>query len=540
MHGLMMDIPLTVPSIIDFAERNFPNVEIVSVTEDNPDHRYTYRDCARRVRKLANALTNSGIQPGDRIATLAWNDYRHLEMYYAISGIGAINHTINPRLFPEQIAYIINHAEDRFVFVDPLLLPILENLQDKLSTIEKVIVLTDSKHMPETRLNNVFCYEDYISGMSDEFFWSNLDEKGASSLCYTSGTTGNPKGVLYSHRSTVLHSYSISLPNTFGFSLRDTMLLIVPMFHVNGWGVPYAALMNGAKLILPGSKMGDEKILHKLMVEEGVTISAGVPTVWLSLLAYLEREGRTTPSLNRIIVGGAACPLSIIEEFADKHGVHVHHAWGMTELGVGTFNLLTPDMETLDEQQLNQINQKQGRELFGVEMKIVDEVGTDLPRDGKSPGSLKIRGPYVCNDYYRTDQDDNTFDSEGWLNTGDVATIDRYGFMQITDRAKDVIKSGGEWISSIDLENTAVGHPQVLEAAVIGVPHPKWTERPLLILVRKDKKLVKEEIIEWLKDKVPGWWLPEDVVFVESIPHTATGKIQKSELREQFKSYTSS
>jgi 3-(methylthio)propionyl---CoA ligase len=539
MNGLMMNTPLTITSILRHAEINHPDAEIVSVTTDNPRHRYTYTDAFRRTRQLANALTAYGINIGDRVATLAWNDYRHFELYYAISCTGTITHTINPRLFPEQISYIINHAEDRLIFVDPLIVPTIEAIKDELNTVESYIIMTDEAHMPQTSLDNVQCYETFIAEASDEFDWPEIDENTASGLCYTSGTTGNPKGVLYSHRANVLHSYAALSPDVFNFSVGDVVMPVVPMFHVNAWGIPHAAPMVGAKLVLPGPKMGDGAVLQALIEEEQVSFSAGVPTIWLALLEYLSESGKSISSLNRVLIGGSACPESVMREFQDKHGVSVNHAWGMTETGpLGTVNTLKAGMDQLPEEELLKIKLKQGRILFGIETKIVDDDNNELPRDGIASGLLKVRGPWVCRDYFKMEGESDVHDEDGWFATGDVATLDPEGYMQITDRAKDVIKSGGEWISSIDLENAAVGHPKIVEAAVIGIAHPKWTERPLLIVVRKKgEEVEKEEILDWLKDKVAKWWLPDDVAFVDEIPHTATGKILKLELRKQFGNY---
>jgi len=539
MYGLMMDVPLTITSIMRHAEINHGDAEIVSVTADNPRHRYSYRDAFRRVRRLAAALVDYGIETGNRIATLAWNDYRHFELYYGVSGLGAVTHTINPRLFPDQIAFIINHAGDRLVFVDPLILPVLEALVEKLTTVETFIVLADEANMPETSLPDARCYESFIDGFSDSFDWPELDENTASSLCYTSGTTGNPKGVLYSHRANVLHSYASATPDVFNFTVGDAAMPVVPMFHVNAWGIPYAAPMVGVKIVFPGPKMGDAAVLQSLIETEKVTFTAGVPTVWLGLLRYLDESGKSISSLRRMIIGGAACPESMIRDFQDKHGVMVHHAWGMTEMSpLGTVNTLKAHMQSLPEDEQMRVRVKQGRALYGIEMKIVDDANNELPRDGETAGLLKVRGPWVCRDYYRMEGESDVHDRDGWFSTGDVATIDAEGYMQITDRAKDVIKSGGEWISSIELENAAVGHPGVMEAAVIGVPHPKWAERPLmLVVVRPGETVTKDEIRQWLGGRVAKWWLPDDVVFVEEIPHTATGKILKLALREQFKDY---
>ena len=533
----MMDTPLLISGIMRFADANFGHREIVSITADNPLHRYTYADAFRRARQAANVLDRLGVQQGDRLATLAWNDYRHFELYYAISCFGAVCHTVNPRLFGEQIEYIINHAEDQYVFIDVAFVMLLEQMQARLETVRGFIVLTDSEHMPETKLRNAMCYENLLAQESDSYDWPKLDERTASALCYTSGTTGNPKGVLFNHRATLLHAYAEALPDVFNLSVMECVCPVVPMFHVNAWGTPYAVPMVGAKLVLPGPKMGDGQVLHELMEREGVTLSLGVPTVWLGLLAYLDESGKTLSSLKRVCIGGAACPASVIEKFRDQHQVYVHQAWGMTEMTpLGTFNTLKPGMPDLPQDELIGIQIKQGRGVCGVEMKITDDDNNDLPWDGKALGALKVRGPWVCNGYFGGEE--ANIDAEGWFDTGDVATIDPEGFMLITDRTKDVIKSGGEWISSITLENTAVDHPQVVEAAVIGVIHQKWGERPLLIVVRQPgTDFNKTEMLSWFDGKIAKWWIPDDVVFVDELPHTATGKIRKVELREQFQDY---
>ncbi len=536
MLGLMMDRQLTITSIMEYANSNHPEAEIVSVTCDDSRHRHTYGDAFRRTRRLANALLDYGIQPGERIATFAWNDYRHFELYYAIAGIGAVTHTVNPRLFPDQITYIVNHAEDRLVFVDPLIVPTLEKIKDDLPCIEAYIILTDDDHMPDTELKNAQSYESFISSHPDRIDWPDLDEKTACCLCYTSGTTGNPKGVLYHHRSMVLHTLVGISTDCFGLSARDVVMAVVPMFHVNAWGLAYGAPIAGAKLVFPGPKMGDGATLQALIEEEEVTYSAGVPTVWLNLLKYLDETGKQVDTLKRVVIGGAACPRSIMEELEDRYRVYVNHAWGMTEMSpLGTFNTLKPDMLKLSREEQYAIREKQGRVLYGVEMKIVDDDNNELPRDGQSTGLIKVRGPFICSDYYKTGVPSDAHDEDGWFSTGDVGSLDPRGYLQITDRSKDVIKSGGEWISSIELENEAVGHPDVAEAAVIGVPHPKWGERPLLIIVRREgSELSKEAMLDWLQDKVAKWWLPDDVAWVDEIPHTATGKIQKTELRKRF------
>ena len=536
MQGLMMDRQLTITSIMEHADNNHPNAEIVSVTCDSPRHRYTYADAFRRTRRLAHALIDYGIQQGDRIATFAWNDYRHFELYYGIAGVGAVTHTVNPRLFPDQITYIVNHAEDRLVFIDPLIVPVLKKIRDDLPSVEAYIILTDDDNMPDTGLKNAQSYESFIGSQPDRIDWPELDEKTACCLCYTSGTTGNPKGVLYHHRSMVLHTLIGISTDCFDLSVRDVVMPVVPMFHVNAWGLAYGAPVAGTKLVLPGPKMGDGATLQALIEEEEVTYSAGVPTVWLNLLKYLDETGRQVGTLKRVVIGGSACPRSIMEEFEERHGVYVNHAWGMTEMSpLGTFNTLKPEMQKLSREEQFAIREKQGRALYGVEMKIVDDENNELPWDGQSTGLLKVRGPFICSDYYNTGVPSDVHDGDGWFSTGDVGSIDAEGYLQITDRSKDVIKSGGEWISSIDLENTAVGHPDVAEAAVIGVPHPKWSERPLLVVVRKEgSEVSREAILDWLRDKVAKWWLPDDVVFVDEIPHTATGKIQKTELRKRF------
>jgi fatty-acyl-CoA synthase len=539
MYGLMMDLPLTVTAIMRHVERSRPDEEVVSVTCDNPRHRSTYGQTFRRARQLANALTAFGIRPADRVGTLAWNDHRHFELYYAVSCMGAITHTINPRLFPEQIAWIINHAGGRVLFVDPLIWPVIEKLRPQLTLVAAIILLTDRVHMPAVSADDVFCYEEFIGLQSDDFSWPELDERSACTLCYTSGTTGHPKGVLYSHRSQVLHSLFASAVDALALSARDVVMPVVPMFHVNAWGICYAASMVGAKLVLPGPKMGDGGTLQDLIETEQVTFSAGVPTVWMALLDYLRRTGKRIDSLQRVVIGGSACPWSVMEEFERVHHVHVHHAWGMTEMSpLGTVNHPIRGSELLSADERKARLMKQGRAMFGVEMKVVNDAGEELPHDGKSAGVLKVRGPTVCAQYFQEQAPGPAHAEPGWFATGDVAHIDHDGYLQITDRSKDVIKSGGEWISSIDLENVAMGHPAVAEAAVIAVPHPKWTERPLLVLVpRPDHTATREEVLEFLRARVPKWWLPDDVVFVSEIPHTATGKMLKTELRKQFADY---
>ncbi|WP_246864648.1 long-chain fatty acid--CoA ligase [Spongiibacter thalassae] len=534
----MMTSQLTINMLMRHAEKVHGNTEIVSVTADNPRHRQTYREAFRRVRRLANVLKALGLEQQDTVATLAWNDYRHFEIYYAVSCSGMICHTINPRLFPEQIEYIVNHARDQWVFVDATMVKLLEPLQDKLPEVKGFVVLSDEAHMPETSLRNVHCYEALLAEASEEFEFPEFDENTPSALCYTSGTTGNPKGVLYTHRSTILHCYASVAPDVFGLSVRDTTMPIVPMFHVNGWAVVYSAPMVGAKLVMPGPKMGDGETLCQLINEEKVTASAGVPTVWLALLDYLKASGKKVDSLERLTVGGAACPFSIIQTFRDRYQVRVQQGWGMTELNpLGTYNgNFSPEVEALPQAEQDQLLVSQGRPVFGIELKIVDEDNNELPWDGKSSGAVKARGPWVVGDYYR--YDGQTLDDDGWFETGDVACFDERGYMHITDRLKDVIKSGGEWISSIELENCAVDHPDVAEAAVVGIPHPKWTERPLLLVVLNDgASLTEAEMLAWFDGKVAKWWVPGACVFVDSLPHTATGKLSKKDIRAEYKDF---
>lgn len=539
MRGLMMDSPLLISAIVRHAARNYPDREIVSVTGDNPQHRYKFSDCIQRIHQLANALDKLDLAQGDRVATLAWNDYRHLEAYYGIGGAGYVCHTINPRLFPEQIIFIINHAEDKWILTDPMFVPLLEKIADKTPHVEGYIILTSEDQMPQTSLKNAISYEALIEHESDVYEWPELDERTAVALCYTSGTTGDPKGVLYSQRSTVLHAYAGIAPDVMNLSMRDCVLPVVPLFHVNAWGVPYAALMVGTKLVLPGPKMGDGETLYALMEAEGVTLALGVPTVWRALLQYMEANGKRLNKLQRTVIGGAAVPESMIREFRDKHDVVVHQGWGMTEMSpLGTLNSPKVGMEDLSPDDMIALQAKAGRGIFGVEMRIVDDDQNELPWDGVAFGALQVRGPWVCSDYYKLEGSTDSHTDDGWFDTGDVAKIDTEGYMQITDRTKDVIKSGGEWISSIDIENVAMGHPSVAEAAVIGVAHPKWTERPLLIVIKAaGADLTKEEMLQWFDGKIVKWWYPDDVLFVDEMPHTATGKIQKVKLRQQFADY---
>ena len=539
MHGLMMDTPLLISSIVENADINFHNREIVSVTADESLHRYTYKDCFRRVRKLANALEKLGLSHGDRVATMAWNDYRHLEAYYAIGGAGYVCHTINPRLFPEQIVFMINHAEDKWLMIDPLFIPLIEKIASEIQNVKGFIVMGDEDTIKNTTLNNVISYESFIKEESDEYKWPLLDERSAMGLCYTSGTTGDPKGVLYNHRATILHAYALIAPDAMNLSNRDCILPVVPLFHVNSWGSPYGAMMVGSKIVYPGPKMADGETLYNLMEEEKVTVSLGVPTVWMVLLQYAAKHNKKLNSLQRTIIGGAAVPESMIRDFQDNHDVFVQQAWGMTEMTpLGTVMSLKHGMENLTNDELVSLQTKQGRGMFGVEMRIVDDNQEVLPWDGIAYGALQVKGPWICSDYYKLDGSAQAHTDDGWFDTGDVAKIDPEGYMQITDRTKDVIKSGGEWISSIEIENTAMGHPAIAEAAVIGVAHEKWTERPLLVAVKvKDQKISKKEVLSFLDGKIAKWWMPDDVIFIEEIPHTATGKIKKTALREQFVDY---
>jgi len=538
MLGLMQDRPLLISSLIEHAGLYHGDVEIVSRSVEGPIHRTNYREVQLRSKKLAQALEKLGVVLGDRVATLAWNTYRHLECYYGVSGIGAILHTINPRLFPEQISYIANHAEDKYLLTDLTFVPLLEEIADQLESVKGIIIMTDRAHMPETTIPNVICYEELLDGEDGEFSWPSFDERTASSLCYTSGTTGNPKGVLYAHRSTVLHSMSTASPDVMGLCNQDCVLVVVPMFHANSWGIAYSAPMGGAKLVLPGKEL-DGVSVYELMDQEQVTISAGVPTVWLMLLQHLKENNLTLPYMNRTVIGGSAAPRSMIETFEDDYDVQVLHAWGMTEMSpLGTIGNMTKEISQMSRERQVNYKIKQGRVLYGVDLKITDDDGNDLPRDGEAFGHLMVRGPWITSGYFKG-EGGQVIDEDGWFDTGDVATLDPRGFMQITDRAKDVIKSGGEWISSIDLENLAVGHADVVEAAVIGILHPKWDERPLLVIIKKPgSELTKDDLLAFMDGKIAKWWMPDDVAFVDEIPHTATGKIQKTTLREQFKDYT--
>jgi len=536
MLGLMQDWPLLCHRIIDHAAVNHAERCVHSRSLEGTLETTTYAAIRARALKVAKRLERDGIRLGDRVATLAWNGARHLEAWYGIMGIGAVYHTVNPRLFPEQIAWIINHAEPRVLLTDLTFLPLVEKLADKLTTIERHVVLTDAAHLPATSLRNAVAYEDWIGEVDDDFAWKSFDENTAAGMCYTSGTTGNPKGVVYSHRSNVLQAMAIAWPDVFGISCRDVVMPVVPMFHANGWSLALTAPMVGASLVMPGARL-DGASIFELLTRYRVTCTAAVPTVWLALLAYLEAGGGKLPDLRRVVIGGAACPRLIVKAFQDVYGVEVVHAWGMTEMSpLGTVCTIKPDYAGLAGEERLDIQAKQGHAPFTVELQISDDAGRQVARDGKSSGRLKVRGPAVAKAYFKGAG--TILDAEGFFDTGDVATIDPAGYMQITDRAKDIIKSGGEWISSIELENLAVGHPKVAEAAVIGVRHPKWDERPLLVVVlKKDQSASKDDILGFMRGKTADWWLPDDVVFVTEIPHTATGKIQKTALRQQFRDY---
>ncbi|MGI4738934.1 MAG: 3-(methylthio)propionyl-CoA ligase [Janthinobacterium lividum] len=539
MLGLMMQTPLRIAGLLEHAAKWHGTTEIVSrLPEGGPLHRYTYAAAHQRARQLANALTRLGIKDGDRVGTLAWNTHRHFELYYGISGIAAVCHTINPRLFFEQLVYIINHAQDRLLFFDLTFLPLVNKLAPHCPTVEKWVLLTGPEHLPAgSTLPGLASYESLLAAESAEFEWPVFDENTASSLCYTSGTTDEPKGVLYSHRSTLLHSYAASLPDCFNCGARDVILPVVPMFHVNAWGVPYLAALNGCKLVLPGPGL-DAASLYELFESERVTFSAGVPTIWFGLLNYMREGQRRFSTLRKMIVGGASCPPALLRAFDEELGVEIRHAWGMSETSpLGTVSTLKASQLELPEEAQFFLKIKQGRTIFGIDMEIVDGAGQPLPHDGVAFGDLLVRGAFVVSDYFNSPTP-GQLTNDGWFRTGDVATIDPEGFMNITDRSKDVIKSGGEWISSIDLENLAVAHPGIAEAAVIGVPHPKWSERPLLVAVRKpDHEVTEAELLAFLDGKIAPWWRPDAVEFVASLPHTATGKLLKTQLRKDFAGY---
>ena len=536
MLGNMQDGQLLISGLIEHAEIYHTDTEIVSRTVEGPIHRYTLKDAANRSRKLANALGKLGLQQGDVVGTLAWNTFRHFELYFGVSGIGCVVNTVNPRLFPEQLTYIINHAANKYLFVDLTFVPLVESISDSLEGIKGIIVLTDKEHMPETELKNVICYEELIADEPNEYDLPVFDENTASSLCYTSGTTGNPKGVLYSHRSTLLHTWIVSSGNVGKVSSSSVILPVVPMFHVNAWGIPYASAMFGAKLVLPGPMM-DGASIFELIDQEKPDLLMGVPTVWLGLLQYLNETNQTLDSVTTALVGGSAAPRAMIQEFEEKHNVFLMHGWGMTEMSpLGTATSRTAEMDNMDIESRYDLQEKQGKAFFGVEMTIADDEGNELPKDGIAFGRLLVKGPTIVERYFKTNE--SSLDENGWFDTGDVAKIHPEGSMEIVDRSKDVIKSGGEWISSIDLENAAVGHPEVAEACVIGVLHKKWDERPLLLIVKVDgKDPSKEEILAFLEDKVAKWWMPDDVIFVSELPHTATGKLLKTNLRDEYKEH---
>ncbi len=538
MLGLMQDWPLLLHRIIDHAAIQHGGREVVSrAVEDGGLRRTTYARIRERALACAKRLTREGVKAGDRVATLAWNTERHLELWYGVSGVGAITHTVNPRLFPEQIAWIIDHAQDRMLFLDLTFVPLAERIAARLPSIERYVVLTDTAHMPETSLKGAVAFEEWLAESDADFVWAAVDENAAAGLCYTSGTTGGPKGVLYSHRSNVLHALACATPDFLGLSSRDTVLPVVPLFHANSWSLAYSAPMTGAKLVMPGAKLDGPSLLE-LLESEGVTLTAAVPTVWLGLLQHLETKGASLSTLKRVVIGGSACPRAMTEAFETKYGVTVSHAWGMTEMSpIGSFCSIKPAYAHLEGDALYDLKVKQGHPPFTVEFRLTDDAGVDQPWDGATQGRLKVRGPSVASAYFRR-EDEPILDDRGFFDTGDVGTIDPGGYLQITDRSKDVIKSGGEWISSIELENVAVGHPDVLEAAVIGVPHPKWDERPLLVIVPKPGRTpAREAVLAFMSGKVAKWQIPDDMVLVEAIPHTATGKIQKTALREMFRDY---
>jgi len=540
LMGQMMQMPLMISSLIVHAARHFSDTEIVSKRTEGDIHRTNWKETELRARKLAQALERLGCQAGDRIATLAWNGYRHLEIYYAVSGSQRVCHTINPRLFPEQIAWIANDADDQVLCFDLSFMPLIEKLAPQLKSVRHYVLMTDRAHMPaQTTIASLLCYDDLVDAEDGEYDWPEFDENTASSICYTSGTTGHPKGAVYSHRSTLLHAYASALPDALDCSARDVILPVVPMFHVNAWGLPYSVPLVGAKLVMPGPHL-DGKSLYELFETEKVTFSAGVPTVWLGLINHMQQNKLTFSTFKRTVIGGAACPPAMMRTLQEEFGVEVIHAWGMTEMSpVGTLCKLKAKHDALDASAQRKLLEKQGRVVYGVDMMILDDDDKPLPCDGKSAGNLVVRGPWVISSYFQLQQSPLlTVNGRPWFPTGDVATIDADGFMQITDRSKDVIKSGGEWISSIDLENIAMAHPAVHEAAAISCKHPKWDERPLLVVVKKPgAEITAVELLGFFEGRIAKWQIPDDVVFVGEIPHTATGKIQKLKLREQFKDH---
>jgi fatty-acyl-CoA synthase len=537
MLGLMQNQQLLISSLIEFAERHHGEGEIVSRRVEGDLHRYTYKDVAQRARRVANAVEASGLAFGDRIATLAWNGYRHLELYFGVSGSGRVLHTLNPRLHPDQIVWIIDHAQDQALCFDLSFLPIVKAIHARCPSVKHFIVLCDPDKLPaDSGIPGLQSYEAWIGKQSGDYTWPSFDENTASSMCYTSGTTGNPKAALYSHRSTMLHALAGALPDALSMSARDVVLPVVPMFHVNAWGLPYSAAMTGAKLVFPGPAM-DGKSIYELIEAEKVSFAAGVPTVWQMMLSHMQTGKLKFSTLKRTVIGGSACPPAMIRAFNDDYGVEVLHAWGMTEMSpLGTVCTLKNKHASLDPTEKMKVRLKQGRGVFGVDMKIVDAQGQELPWDGQAYGDLLVKGPWVISDYYRSEDPSPLVD--GWFPTGDVATIDADGYMQITDRSKDVIKSGGEWISSIDVENIAMAHPAVAMAACIGIKHPKWDERPIIAVVKKpDCEVSRDELIAFYDGKTAKWQIPDDVVFVDAIPLGGTGKMQKTKLREMLKDY---
>lgn len=536
IHGEMQNPQFNLISVLQHAARWHGKQEIVTNSVEGGIHRTNYATLYQRTKRLANALVGLGVKSGDRIGTMAWNTWRHLECWYGISGMGAICHTLNPRLFPNQVEFIVNHADDQYIFIDTTFVKVIVNVIDKLPRLNGLIVLTDKDHMPDVGDIGipVYCYEDLIAGESDQFNWPSFDEKAASSLCYTSGTTGDPKGVLYTHRSNIIHAFATAGGEVFNLNSSSSVMMIVPMFHANSWGLAFSAPMMGAKLVMTGPHM-DGAAVHGLINNEEVSISAAVPTVWTGLLQYLEDHNLGIPSLKETVIGGSAVPRSMLETFRDKFGVDVIHAWGMTETSpVGSVNRATPAIRAMDIDAQTDVRIKQGRAVYGIDLKIVDELGNQLQHDGETSGRLLVKGPWVIERYYKADA--SALDAEGWLDTGDVATIDAQGFMQITDRSKDLIKSGGEWISSVDIENTAIGHPDLTLTACVGIYHPKWEERPLLLAVKKEGAVPSvQNIREYIATEHAKWQVPDDVIFIDYMPLTATGKIDKKVLRAKYK-----
>jgi len=537
MLGMMQDWPLTVDKILDHAKNWHGEREVVTRSVEGPIVRTNYAAIHERARRVSNALLAWGIKSGDRVATLAWNTGNHIETWYGIMGIGAVCHTLNPRLFPEQLAYIINHAEDRILFTDLTFVPLLEAVLPHCPTVERVIVMTDAAHMPQAKLPRAEAYETVLEQSSSDVTWGGFDEQTACGLCYTSGTTGNPKGVLYSHRSNFIHTLLGMQTTVLGGTPSEVILPVVPMFHANAWGIAFAGPAAGSKLVMPGAKM-DGASIYELIETEGVTFSAAVPTVWQGLFGHMVENNLKFSTLRKVLIGGSACPEALIRGFQDKFGVEVVHAWGMTETSpIGTIANLTPELKALPYDKQMAWRMKQGTPPLGVELKIKNYGGQDMPHDGKTYGRVMVKGPTVAGAYFKGEGGD-ILDHEGFFDTGDIASVDSHGFMQITDRAKDVIKSGGEWISSIDIENIAVGHPKVALAAVIGAAHPKWDERPVLMVKLKEGEAEdKQEHLDFLQGKIAKWWMPDDVIFVDDIPLGATGKIDKKTLRERMKDY---